>query len=254
MPRLALLALPLLLARVAAAESTAKPLQVAAAADLAVAFKEVGAAYEKQSGDHVTFSFGATGLLAKQLAQGAPFDLFAAANLAFTDDVIKAGACSADGRAIYARGHLVVWWRADSAVAAPRSLADLADARFVKVAIANPEHAPYGRAAQQAFEKLGIWPKVKPRLVFGENVQQTLQFARSGNAEAAVVALSLAVVSDGKYVAVDESLHQPIDQALVVCGKDPARQARARAFAAFVASPAGHAIMRRYGFLLPGEK
>jgi molybdate transport system substrate-binding protein len=230
-----------------------KPLQVAAAADLALAFKDVGAAYEQKSGDHVVFSFGSTGLLAKQLAQGAPFDLFAAANVSFTDDVIKAGACLADGRTLYARGRIVVWWRADSPVPPPRTLADLADPRFIKIAIANPVHAPYGRAAQQAFTKLGIWPRVQPRLVFGENVQQTLQFARSGNAEAAVVALSLAVVSDGTYIPVDESLHDPIDQALVVCGKDRARLGRARAFAAFVAAPAGRAIMRRYGFLLPGE-
>jgi molybdate transport system substrate-binding protein len=249
-------ALPVLLllaAGPAAAASDGKPLQVAAAADLAVAFQEVGAAFEKRSGDHVIFSFGSTGLLAKQLAEGAPFDLFAAANISFTDDAIRAGACRADGRAVYARGRLVLWWRADSAVAAPHALADLADKRFVKIAIANPVHAPYGRAAQQALDKVGIWPQVQPRLVFGENVQQTLQFARSGNAEVALVALSLAVVSGGKYLAVDESLHQPLDQAMVVCGQDPARLARARAFAAFVASPDGRAILRRYGFLLPGE-
>jgi molybdate transport system substrate-binding protein len=249
-----LLALVTLLRAHLAAAGETKPLQIAAAADLAVAFKEVGAAFEKKTGEHVIFSFGATGMLAQQLEQGAPFDLFAAANISFTDDVIKAGACSAEGRAVYARGHLVVWWRDGSSATAPHTLADLADKRFAKIAIANPLHAPYGRAAQQAFTKAGLWPAVQPRLVFGENVQQTLQFARSGNAEVALVALSLATVSGGHFFPVDESLHQPIDQALVVCGKDPARLARARAFAAFVAAPEGHAILRRYGFLLPGEK
>ena len=229
------------------------PLKVAAAADLALAFRDVGAAYEKESGDKVIFSFGSTGLLEKQIAEGAPFDLFAAANVSFADDAIAAGVCSAEGKLLYARGRIAVWWRKDAHGAPPRSIAELADGRFIKVAIANPAHAPYGRAAEEALEKSGVWDKVKPKLVYGENVQQTLQFAQSGNAEAAVVALSLAVVSDGDYLLVDDKLHRPIDQALVGCGKDPERRRRALAFAAFVNSAAGRAIMRRYGFLLPGE-
>jgi molybdate transport system substrate-binding protein len=228
-------------------------LKVAAAADLALAFKELGAAFEKKSGEKVIFSFGSTGLLEKQIVEGAPFDVFAAANISFADDAIKAGACVADSKALYARGRIVAWWRKDGGIAAPKTLADLADKRFVKIAIANPEHAPYGRAAQQALEKAGVWSQVKPRLVYGENVQQTLQFAQSGNAEVALVALSLAVVSDGGYFVVDDKLHLPIDQALVACGKDAARLARARSFAAYVNSPEGRAIMKRYGFLLPGE-
>jgi molybdate transport system substrate-binding protein len=228
-------------------------LKVAAAADLALAFKEVGAAYEKKSGDKVIFSFGSTGLLEKQIVEGAPFDVFAAANVSFAEDAIKSGACAADSKSLYARGRIVVWWRKDAAFAAPKSIADLADKRFVKIAIANPSHAPYGKAAQQAMEKAGVWAAVQPRLVFGENVQQTLQFAQSGNAEAAVVALSLAVINDGNYVLVDDTLHAPIDQALVVCGKDAERNKRARAFTGFVSSTEGRAIMKKYGFLLPGE-
>jgi molybdate transport system substrate-binding protein len=229
------------------------PLKVAAAADLALAFKDVGAAYEKKSGDKVIFSFGSTGLLEKQIVEGAPFDVFAAANVSFAEDAIKAGACNGDSKALYARGRIVVWWRKDAPFAPPKTIADLADKRFVKVAIANPAHAPYGKAAQQAMEKAGVWPALQPKLVYGENVQQTLQFAQSGNAEAAVVALSLAVVNDGSYVLVEDALHAPIDQALVVCGKDAERQKRARAFTLFVNSPEGRAIMKKYGFLLPGE-
>lgn len=229
------------------------PLRVAAAADLSLAFKDVGAAYEKKTGEKVIFSFGSTGLLEKQIVEGAPFDLFAAANVSFADDAIKAGACRADSKTLYARGRIVVWWRKDSGVAPPKDLADLADKRFVKVAIANPAHAPYGQAAQQAMEKIGVWPAVKPKLVFGENVQQTLQFAQSGNAEAAIVALSLAVINDGSFMMVPDELHAAIDQALVTCGKDPARHERARGFVAFVNSPEGRAIMKKYGFLLPGE-
>ena len=237
----------------ARAFASPSPLKVAAAADLALAFKDVGAAYEKKTGEKVIFSFGSTGLLEKQIVEGAPFDVFAAANVSFAEDAIKAGVCNADSKALYARGRIVIWWRKDSAVKPPKSVADLADKRFVKVAIANPAHAPYGQAAEQAMEKAGVLPVVKPKLVFGENVQQTLQFAQSGNAEAAVVALSLAVVNDGEYVLVDDSLHKPIDQALVICGRDAERGKRARAFTAFVNSPEGRSIMKKYGFLLPGE-
>ncbi|HEY2744622.1 MAG TPA: molybdate ABC transporter substrate-binding protein [Polyangia bacterium] len=239
----------------AGADSSQPPssLKVAAAADLAVAFKDVGAAFHKRSGEEVVFSFGSTGLLEKQIVQGAPFDVFAAANVSFADEAVGKGACLGDSRALYARGRIVVWWRKDSTVAPPKSIAELADKRFVKVAIANPAHAPYGKAAEQALEKSGAWAAVQPKLVFGENIQQTLQFAQSGNVEAALVALSLAVVGDGSYLLVDEALHAPIDQAMVVCAKDPGRIARARAFTAFVNSPDGRRIMKKYGFLLPGE-
>lgn len=237
----------------AGARVMAAPLRVAAASDLALAFKEVGAAYQQQSGDRVIFSFGSTGLLEQQIAHGAPFDLFAAANVSYADDAIAAGACEAKSKTRYARGRIVVWWRDGDRVSAPQKLADLAQPRFVKVAIANPAHAPYGLAAREALSQVGVWPQVRGKLVFGENVQQTLQFAQSGNAEAAIVALSLAVISDGHYLMIPESQYRPIDQALVVCGRDPARRARARAFADFINTPGGRAIMRRYGFLLPGE-
>lgn len=236
------------------ARAAGGPLRIAAAADLAQAFKEVGAAYTRRTGEKLIFSFGSTGLLEKQIAEGAPFDVFAAANVSFADDAIAAGACSADSKSLYARGRIAVWWPKGARIAPPKSLADLVDGRFVKVAIANPAHAPYGQAAEQALDKAGILGRVKPKLVFGENVQQTLQFAQSGNAEAALVALSLAVItSGGDWFLVDDALHLPIDQALVTCGKDADRQRRARAFTAFVGSPEGRAIMKRYGFLLPGE-
>ena len=119
-------------------------------------------------------------------------------------------------KAPYARGRIVVWTKDRAECEARR----LADPRYAKIAIANPEHAPYGKAAQQALEKAGIWETVKPKLVYGENVQQTLQYAQTGNAEAAIVALSLAIVAQGgKYLLVDDSIHKPIDQAMVVCSR-----------------------------------
>jgi molybdate transport system substrate-binding protein len=232
----------------------AETIKVAAASDLAVAFKEVGATFEQATGNHVVFSFGSTGLLEKQIEQGAPFDVFAAANQSFVDDAVKSGSCDGTTKSMYARGRLVVWWRKDTTVAPPKTIADLADARFGKIAVANPAHAPYGQAAVEALQRAGIYDKVKARLVYGENIQQTFQFAQSQNAEVALVALSLALtVPTGNYIAVPDELHAPIDQALVVCGKDAGRLKAARAFAAFVASPPGRAVMRRYGFLLPGE-
>ena len=237
-------------------EAPPAALKVAAAADLAFAFKDVGDAFEKQTGTKVTFSFGSTGLLAKQIAEGAPFDAFAAANVSYVDDVVREGACFADSKSLYAAGRITLWSKKGSPVA-PKTLADLAQPGIAKIAIANPDHAPYGRAAKQALQKAGVWDAVQPKIVYGENVQQTLQFAQSGNAEVAIVALSLASVSDGVYVPIDGALHDRIDQALVVCkGSAEARgamQPAARRFTAFVASPEGHAIMQRYGFMLPGE-
>ena len=227
------------------------PLKVAAAADLAFAFDEVGRAFQADTGQRVTFSFGSTGQLARQIAEGAPFDLFAAANVSFVDEAVKAGACDPTTKALYARGRIGVWTHKD--VGGVKALSDLAHARYVKIAIANPEHAPYGRAAKQALESAGLWEQLVPRIVYGENIQQTLKFAQSGNAEAAIVALSLASVSkEGSFFLIEEQLHRPIDQALVVC-RYGANAGGARSFATFVGSTRGREIMRRYGFVLSKE-
>jgi molybdate transport system substrate-binding protein len=230
------------------------PLRVAAASDLALAFKEVGTAFETESGKKVEFSFGSTGLLAKQIAEGAPYDVFAAANVSFVDDVVKAGACLGDSKALYARGRIVIWSKDPQAL--PKDISELKDPKYAKIAIANPEHAPYGKAAQQAMQKAGLWNDLQRRTVYGENVQQTLMFARSQNADVAFVALSLAVTSPGNWIPVDPSLHEPLDQALVACkgGTHGAKANEARSFIEFVGSEPGRAIMKRYGFLLPGEE
>jgi molybdate transport system substrate-binding protein len=231
---------------------SAEPLRVAAAADLSFAFKDVGAAFEKETGEPVVFSFGATGLLEKQIAEGAPFDVFAAANASFVDDAVSAGACLADSRTTYAAGHLVMFTTKDSTLQ-PRALADLTDPQVKNIAIANPDHAPYGKAAKQALERAGVWSQVQPRIVYGENVQQALQFAQSGNADVAIVALSLATGTPGRAAPVPLELHDPIVQTAVVCTRGKAGATWGRRFLAFVQSPAGHGIMRQHGFLLPGE-
>jgi molybdate transport system substrate-binding protein len=250
--RAALLLLALVVACKGAREGEGGPLLVAAAADLHFAFKEMGERFEKKTGKKVTFSFGSTGLLAKQISEGGPFDVFAAANVSFVDDVVKSGACFADTKTTYARGRIVVWTTKDKT---PPALEALGDGAMGRVAIANPEHAPYGRAAREALMKAGVWEKVKTKTVYGDNIQQTLQFAQSGNVDVSIVALSLATVSEGSFTPIDPAMHEPIDQALVVCkGQGEGTRATAREFTAFVGSEEGRAIMKRYGFLLPSEK
>jgi molybdate transport system substrate-binding protein len=228
-----------------------RKLRVAAAADLTKAFGEVAAAFKAKTGTTVEVQFGASGLLAKQIEQGAPFALFAAANRSFVDQVVKAGKCDGGTIKSYARGRLVVWTPAK--VEAPRTLADLADPRFTKIAIANPDTAPYGKAAKEALEKSGVWPKVQDRIVLGENVQATLTYAVKGNVDAALVALSLAIATEGgSYLPVDPELHTPLDQALVVCGTGPEAD-DAKKLAELISSPEGRALMNPYGFLQAGE-
>lgn len=228
------------------------PVRVAAASDLTRAFEAMRPAFEEQTGRRVELTFAASGTLAKQIAAGAPFDVFASANAAFVDALVAQGACLADTRAPYARGHLVVWSKPGT-VAPARALSELADPRFRRIAIANPEHAPYGKAAKEALIASGTWSAIEARVVYGENIKQTMQYAQSGNVDAALVALSLAVGdSQASYLHVDESLHAPIAQTLAVCTRGQDRDG-GRAFATFVNSPAGRQVMRRYGLLLPGE-
>lgn len=226
--------------------------RVAAAADLSHAFGELATEFQAKTGIGLEIELGSSGLLAKQIEQGAPFAMFAAANREYVDQVVKAGKCDAASAHAYARGRIVVW--TPDGVAAPATLADLADPRFRKIAIANPDHAPYGKAARQALDKAGVWAKIADRVVLGENIQATMMYAHDHNADAAVVALSLAVVSDGgAFLPIDPALHDPLDQAMVVCGSGDDAKA-ARRFADFIASREGREVMTRYGFLLPGEQ
>lgn len=221
---------------------------VAAASDLRPAFAELGKAFEQQTRIHPVFGFGSSGQLARQVVNGAPFDLFASASVGYVDDVIDAGRGDAQTKATYAFGRIVVW-----SPDRRYTLDQLAAPSVRKVAVANPEHAPYGVAAEQALKSAGVWDTVQRKLVLGENVSDTQRLARSGNADAAIVALSLAVASDGRWALIPKRLHQPLEQALVVIG-DGKAAARARRFAQFLGSANGRAVMRRYGFLLPGDQ
>lgn len=228
------------------------PLTVSAAADLVYAFTDLGQAFEQQTGIPVVFNFGSTGQLAQQIEQGAPVDLFAAANISFVEELAQQGRVLPDTVALYARGRITLWTRSDSRLSI-EAIEDLAQPAVRRIAIANPDHAPYGIAAREALQSAGLWDAVQPRLILGENVRQTLQYAESGDVDVAIVALSLSLQEEGRWVLVPQELHAPIDQALaVVTGSR--NESAARAFVAFVNGPAGRPIMRRYGFVLPGEE
>ncbi|HWZ88397.1 MAG TPA: molybdate ABC transporter substrate-binding protein, partial [Polyangiaceae bacterium] len=159
--------------------------------------------------------------------------------------------CDGTTQRSYARGRLVIWVKSTDGAAL--TLGSLADARFKHIAIANPEHAPYGAAASEALTRAEVWSRISDRLVYGENVQQTLELAQTGNADVAIVGLSLAITaSSGSWSLIDEAGYAPIDQMLVVCQRG-GNAAGARRLADFLSAPAGRAILRKYGFLLPGE-
>ncbi len=223
-------------------------LVVAAAADLTPAFKEIGALFEKQSGIKVVFIFGSTGQLAQQIERGAPFDFFYAANKSFIETLNDKGLVISDTMEIYAQGRITLWTRPDSPLK-PDQIEDLRDPVYQRIAIANPEHAPYGQAAKEALERAGVWDTVKPRLVFGENVAQTLTLADTGNVDVAIVALSLSIQSNGNWTLIPAELHPDhplLQMAAAVTGTQ--REAEARRFIAFVNGSEGHAIMKKYGF------
>ena len=231
---------------------TGRTVRVAAAADLSHAFEELGKAFEAKT--HITpvFSFDASGLLAKRIDEGAAFGLFASADKSYIDDVIKTGKCDATSVRPYARGRIVVW--CPNGVQAPKTLADLADPRFQRIAIADPDNAPYGQAAKRALEQAGVWDKVVDRVSYGADAQSTMRLAKVGGVDAAIVALSLARVADGgTTLPIDQASYDPLDQQLIVCGTGEEADA-ARQLAAFINSPDGREVMTRYGFLLPTDK
>lgn len=229
---------------------TNRTVRIAAASDLARAFEELGKAFEAKT--HITpvYSFNSSGLLAKRIEQGAPYAVFASASKDFAEKVVAQGRCNRNSMRLHALGRIVVWCRAG--IEPPATLAELTQARFGRIAIANPDHAPYGRAAKQALEKAGIWNQLEgDRIKYAESVQMAMQYARSGTVDTAVVALSLAIVADGgKFSAIDSTLYDPLEQQIVVCGQGPEAEA-GQQFVNYVLSPEGHQVMERFGFSLP---
>ena len=233
--------------------TSADPLHIAAAANLQdVLTKALIPAFTHSMGIEVVPTFGATKQLAIQIEHGAPVDVFVAADTKSVAKLAKEGEILQGTETEYAIGQLVLWTRSDSALH-PQSIADLSSASYAHIAIANPDTAPYGRAAVTALQRAGIYDSVQPRIVQAENIAQALQYARSGNADVALTALSL-VVTDNKdpYVIVPGSLHDPIAQSAgVVAGTHDATDAKS--FLAFLVGPTAAPIWKSYGYLPPGS-
>lgn len=224
-------------------------LTVAGAADLAFAFREIAKNFEQETGVKVVLSLGSTGMLARQIEKGAPFDIFFAANSKYIDELDRGGYVIPDTVEVYATGRLALAVNRASGVVA-KDLKDLLDPRIKKVAIANPAHAPYGVAAMEALKSAGLWERLQGKLVYGENVRQTLQFIQTGNAETGIVALSVADTPEISYTMIDARLHNPIKQAAAVV-KTTGEEKLSREFIKYVLGPNGRPIMKKYGFALP---
>ena len=226
-------------------------IRVAAAADLKFAMDELSEKFEKQTGMKVSVTYGSSGNFFSQLQNGAPFDLFFSADMEYPKKLESAGLLEPQTLYEYAIGRIVIWTPADAKVDVTKEgWKSLLDASVAKIAIANPEHAPYGRAAVAALQKAGIYESVKAKLVYGDNISQAAQFVQSGNAQAGIVAKSLAVspaMRDGKRWEIPADMHPALEQGAVIL-KDAKNKDAARAFLEFVKSPSGRAILSKYGF------
>jgi molybdate transport system substrate-binding protein len=254
--RRALLAAALALAAVQAPAQENAPV-IAAASNLQAALGEITAAFEARTGQRVRLSFGSSGNFARQIREGAPFEIFMAADESFVADLHRDG-FTRDAGELYAMGRLALILPEGSPLQPDGGLDDLAaaleDGRLERFAIANPAHAPYGQRAEEALRAKGLWEAIGPKLVLGENVGQAAAFAVSGSAQGGIAALSLALAPGlaerASHALIPEELHSPLRQSMVLLnGASPA----AEAFFSYMGSDEARAIMHRFGFLLPGE-
>jgi molybdate transport system substrate-binding protein len=231
--------------------ATAQTLTVAAASDLQSALPAIASQFEKGTGQQVRLIFGSSGNFFAQIQNGAPFDVFMSADIDYPRRLEGSGQAERGSLYAYATGRLVLWTRKDSGIDVRRGLAVLADPGVRRIAIANPEHAPYGRAAVAALRHDGVYERVREKFVLGENISQAAQFAQSGSADVGVLALSLALSptlrSSGTYVDVPESWYPPIDQAAVVL-ESSRQKLLARQFIDYLKTPDSVRILQSYGF------
>jgi molybdate transport system substrate-binding protein len=236
--------------------ASAETITIAAAADLTFAFKEVVPQFEKASGGQVKLSFGSSGNFFAQIKNGAPYDLFFSADIGYPRKLEAAGLTEPGTMYEYAVGKIVLWVLNQSPLDISRGLPILTDASVKKIAIADPAHAPYGVAAVAALKNDKLYDQLKPKLVEGENIAQTAQFVQSGSADIGILALSLALAptleKQGRYQLIPESLYPPIAQAGVILKASKEKPA-AKAFIAFLKTPATLKLMRRYGFVIPTQ-
>jgi molybdate transport system substrate-binding protein len=235
----------------------AAEIQVAAAADLEYAFRDVAQAFERQTGATVRLSFGSSGNLVSQLENGAPFDLFFSADSEYPKKLESDGLVETGTLYPYATGKLVLWVRNDSRLDLSRGLAVLLQHDIKTIAIADPAHAPYGRIATAALKSQKLYDRIQSKLVFGENIAQTAQFVQSGNADVGMLALSLALSpvskGQGRYYVIPASAYPALIQTACILrssqNKDVAEQ-----FMDFLKSQPAVETMQRYGFEVAATK
>ncbi|HMM86953.1 molybdate ABC transporter substrate-binding protein [Azohydromonas sp.] len=257
-PRRRWLALLAALGLAAAGPLAAQPLPtLAAASDLKFAIEEVAARFEKDTGHKLRLVFGSSGSFYSQILQGAPFQMFMSADEDFVFRLHDAGKTLDRGR-LYAVGRIGIKVPAGSPLKADGELKDLAaalnDGRLRKFAIASPDHAPYGMRAREALQHAGLWESIRPKLVYGENISQTAQFATSGSTQGGIIALSLALAPQvarlGDFALIPASWHQPLKQRMVLTKDAPPAL---RAFYDHLSTPPAQEIMKRYGFEMPRD-
>ncbi len=224
---------------------------VSAASDLSPVLDELAPLFEEATGVAIKTNLGSTGQLMEQIAAGARVDVFLAASASAIEQLDEKGLVVAGSARLYARGVLVMWTPEGSETTAD-ALEDLAGPDIARLAIANPDHAPYGKAAREALQSAGLWEELQPKLVPAENVRQAFQFAESGNVDVGLVSLSLVVGKGGHYAVIPESLHNPIEQTLALIA-GTTHESEARSFVDFLTGPEGRELLLKYGFVLPEE-
>lgn len=233
----------------------AEEITIAAASDLNFAFREIVAEYEKTTGNHVRLSLGSSGNFFAQIQNGAPFDLYFSADITYPRKLEEAGLTVPGSLYQYAIGRIVIWTTHESRIDVTKRFEALREPTVKKISIANPKHAPYGRAAVAAMEYSKVYDQVKDKLVLGENISQAAQFIESGACDIGVIALSLAVApamkAKGTYWEVPSETHPALEQGAVIL-KSSKQQESAKQFLEFIKGPQGQEIMKRYGFTLPG--
>lgn len=239
----------------AASTVHAEKITVAAAADLKFAMDEVVTAFKKSNPtEEVEVIYGSSGKAHTQIQQGAPYDLYFSADVAFPQELIKGGFAASTEVIPYALGRIVLW--SSSRDASKMTLASLTDPQITHIAIANPKHAPYGKRAEEALRASKLWEKVEPKMIYGENITQSAQFVQTGNAEVGILALSIAMApelsSKGGHYLIPDNLHEPLNQGFIIL-KRAENNKLAKQFADYMGSKETRAVMTKYGFVLPGE-
>jgi molybdate transport system substrate-binding protein len=239
---------------IGATDAFGKEIAIAAASDLNFAIKELVSEYEKATGNHVKLSLGSSGNFYSQIQNGAPFDLYFSADIGYPKKLEEAGLTVPGSLYRYAVGRIVLWTGNETHIDVTKGFDVLREPTVKKIAIANPKHAPYGRAAVAAMEHFKVYDQVKDRLVLGENISQAAQFIESGACEIGIIALSLALAptmkARGTYWEIPAEAHPPLEQGAAIV-KSSTQQESAKQFLEFMRTTQGQEIMKRYGFTLP---